>query len=245
MRAEDGPSGCDRETRRALGKPALRRFYEQAYAAFTACLARCPEGFQAVELGSGFAQLRGDDPQFLRSDVVHRAGLDLVLDARRLPLRSETVRGFLMINVLHHVGDVEALVSETARCLADGGRLLIVDQHPGWIGKPILKYFHHEPFDERATTWKSRETGPLSGANGAIAWILFQRDAAIFARVFPQLRLVGYRTHSPLLYWLSGGLKRWSLAPGWALPMIVRIDRALLRMSRDFGSFVNIELVKL
>jgi SAM-dependent methyltransferase len=244
MKAEDPTAVCEGDTCRALEKPALRRFYDQAYFAFTDCLTRCPKGLRAVELGSGFARLRGGAPHALTSDVVYRKDLDLVLDARRLPFQNETVPGFLMINVLHHVGDVEAVLSETARCLAPGGRLFIVDQHPGWISTPILKYGHHEPFDAKATAWKSQEAGPLSGANGAIAWILFQRDAAAFAQVFPQWQLVEYRTHSPLLYWLSGGLKRWSLAPGWALSMIVRFDHALLRVSRDLGSFVNIELVK-
>jgi len=235
----------DRETRRALEKPALRQFYDRAYAAFAECLARCPRGAKSVELGSGSARARNGASPAITSDVVYRRDLDLVLDARRLPFRSETVRAFMMINVLHHVGDVERLLSEAARCLARGGRLLIVDQHLGWISKPVLKYLHHEPFDEKATTWNSREAGPLSGANGAIAWILFRRDAADFALAFPQLQLAGYRTHSPLLYWLSGGLRRWSLAPKWALPFITRVDRALLRVSSNFGSFVDVELVKI
>jgi hypothetical protein len=37
-----------------------------------------------------------------------------------------------------------------------------------------------------AADWSFPAVGPLSGANGALPWILFERDRARFEREFPQ-----------------------------------------------------------
>src|SRR5690606_32755936 len=108
--------------------------------------------------------------------------------------------------------------------LAPGGRIFIVDQNKGWISTPILKYAHHEPFNTEARTWSFESTGPLSGANGALAWIVFQLDLEEFRKKFPELQILQYRPHSPLRYWLTGGLKKWCLLPGWAFPMASCVD---------------------
>jgi SAM-dependent methyltransferase len=159
-----------------------------------------------------------------------------------MPFESGSIRFFGMVNVFHHVADVPSFLREAVRCLCSGGRLLIVDQHLGWISKPVLRYLHHEPFDAEAAEWRFASTGPLSGANGALAWIVFVRDREKFAREYPQLRLRRYCPFSPLTYWLAGGLKSWSLSPGAKAASL--IDRALLSISKDFGSFVEIELVR-
>ena len=64
------------------------------------------------------------------------------------------------------------------------------------------------------------------------------------ANEFPKLDLVRYEPHSPLRYWLSGGLKAWSLLPGVAFDAATAVDRALTRLHRNLGSFVTIELVR-
>jgi hypothetical protein len=121
----------------------------------------------------------------------------------------------------------------------------MVDQHPGWISTPILRYLHDEPFRPEAREWTFASTGPLSGANGALAWMVFQRDRSRFEARYPRLRLERYRPHTALRYWLSGGLRPWSLLPGWAFPLATRIDRLLGRISPEFGSFVDVEILKL
>ena len=80
--------------------------------------------------------------------------------------------------------------------------------------------------------------------SAALAWIVFRRDADQFRDRFPGLRLVSYRPHTPLRYWLSGGLRNWTLLPGWAYPMARWFDRVLVGVSPQFGSFVDVELEK-
>ena len=49
-----------------------------------------------------------------------------------------------------------------------------------------LPTLHHEPFDPEAQSVTERGAGPLSAANGAFPWILFERDRAAFAQRCPQ-----------------------------------------------------------
>jgi SAM-dependent methyltransferase len=149
-----------------------------------------------------------------------------------------------MLNVFHHLSDVAAFLREVERCLVPGGRILIVDQHPGWLSTIIYRHLHDEGFDPDASDWRLISSGPLSGANGALAWIVFQRDRHKLADVVPRLHLESYNPHTPLRYWMAGGLKTWSLLPGWAFGLASRVDRALMQLSKDFGSFVDVELVK-
>lgn len=227
-----------------LRKSFLRTIYEGIYARFAEEARRCPAGGRIVEIGSGAGFLKELIPEVLTTDVLPYAGVDQVVDAARLPFPDESLRAICMLNVFHHLPDVSRFLLEAQRCLAPGGRLLLADQHPGLIGAPIFKYFHHEPFDMDAVDWSFASTGPLSGANGALAWIVFRRDLSKMQALTPKLKLERYAPILPLSYWLAGGLKPWSLVPGWAGALPRLLDRLLLALSPNFGSFVEIELVK-
>jgi hypothetical protein len=75
----------------------------------------------------------------------------------------------------------------------------------------LLRLLHHEPFAPNAKDWKFASTGLLSGANGAQAGIVSQRDRRRFESDFPKLKLIRYQPHTPFRYWMSGGLKSWTL----------------------------------
>jgi len=225
-------------------KPALRCFYEDVYSRYAACIASGPRDGLVVELGSGGGFAQEVIPGLITTDVLPYDGVDQVVDATKMPFADGSVRFFGMLNVFHHIPDVEAFLTEATRCLAPGGRMLIIDQHPGWIGKPILRYIHHEPFRPDADNWRFDSTGPLSGANGALAWIVFVRDFQRFQKDFPGLSLLNYRPFAPLSYWLAGGLKSWSLLPGPAKSLARALDRTLLSISKDSGCFVEIDVVR-
>jgi len=180
----------------------------------------------------------------ITSDALPYPGVDRVIDATRLPFEDGTLRAVLMLNVFHHIADAGAFLAEAERCLTPGGRMLVVDQHVGWISRPILAHAHHEPFDAAAREWRFESQGPLGSANGALAWIVFRRDRALLEARHPGLRLERYRPHSPLRYFLAGGLKPWSLLPGGIFPLASALDRLLLRLSPELGSFVDVELVR-
>jgi SAM-dependent methyltransferase len=225
-------------------KGALRRLYAEVYERYAACLARCPPGGTAIELGSGAGFVQSVLPDVVTSDTIPYEGVDKVVDATRMPFADGSLRGIFMLNVFHHIPDVAGFLREAERCLKPGGRVLIVDQFPGWFSSVIYKRLHHEPFRPDAKEWAFDSEGPLSGANGALAWIVFRRDRERFEAMFPKLNLERFEPHTPLRYWLSGGLKRWTLLPGFAFRLATWIDRLLVRISPGFASFVDIELVR-
>jgi len=242
--ALDDPARIGAIRRCIRGKPALERWYRECYARFAGCIARAPGDGPVLELGSGAGFLREVLPEVITSDVLPYPGVDRVIDATRLPYEDGALRAIVMLNVFHHIADVGAFLAEVERCLAPRGRLLMVDQHVGWISGPILAHAHHEPFDRDAREWRFDSQGPLRSANGALTWIVFRRDRELFEMRHPRLHLVRYEPHTPLRYFMAGGLKRWSLLPGWAFPLASALDRALLLLSPQLGSFVDVELVR-
>lgn len=241
----DGPERFEALRQTIVRKGGLRRIYRDTYLRYRECLERCRDvPGEVLELGSGGGFAQEIIPGLVTSDVIPYSGVDRVIDGTRMPFADGTLRAILMFNVFHHIPDVEAFLQEATRCLAPGGRLLIVDQYPGWISHWILKYAHHEGYDPGARSWKFASTGPLSSANGALAWIVFFRDRARFETLFPRLRVEGLRPHSPLRYWLSGGLKEWSLLPAWLYPALAFCERLAVRALPRLASFIDIELVK-
>jgi SAM-dependent methyltransferase len=226
-------------------KPALRRYYLEVYEKYAECLRRCPGDGIALELGSGASFLKSVIPSAVTSDVIPYEGVDLVVDATRMQFEDASLRAIFMMNVFHHIPDVGAFFREASRCLKPGGRIFILDQHVSWFSRLFFRYGHHEPFDPDAKDWSFETSGPLSGANGALASIVFQRDRARFERSYPSLRLERFEPHTPMRYWLAGGLKAWSLLPAWGFPVATFVEeKILLNVSPSFGCFADIELVK-
>lgn len=240
--ALDDPRRGSELRARIRSKPALSAWYGEAYRRYAECLARTPGGGIALELGSGAGFAKEQIPELLTSDVLPYERVDQILEATAMPFRAASLRFIGMLNVFHHIPDPAAFLEEAQRCLMPGGRMLIVDQHRGLISAPILTYAHHEPFRPDAEAWQFDSRGPLSGANGALTWIVFKRDVARFRRDFPDLELVRYRTHSPLRYWLAGGLKPWSLIGRRTFPLASAVDAALSTLAPALGSFVDVEI---
>lgn len=245
MEPLDDPARMPAVRARIAGKPCLRHYYRQIYRRYAECLGRCPDTGFALELGSGAGFAKDVIPGIITSDVLAHDGVDQTVDATALPFDDGSLRFIGMTNVFHHIADAPAFLGEAQRCLMPGGRLFIVDQHVGPISMPFLSLLHHEPFDRKAAEWGFAATGPLSGANGALPWIVFRRDRPRLDQQFPGLKLRRYQPHSPLFYWLSGGLKSWTLIPETLIPVADALDRMLIRISPELGSFVDIELERL
>lgn len=225
-------------------KTALRQFYLDMYSRFNHCLKQCPKEGLVLELGSGGGFLKSVLPEVITSDVLAYPGVDQTIDGASLPFPDQSLRAIFMLNVFHHLPNVAAFLMEAQRCLVPKGRLFIIDQHLGWLSKPIYTHLHHEPINMDTSEWKFDTTGPLSGANQALAWIVFRRDLHKFKKLYPNLKLLRYAPHTPIRYWLAGGLKNWSLIPGFLGSWVTVFDRIFVQISPDAGSFVDIEIEK-
>jgi hypothetical protein len=83
-------------------------------------------------------------------------------------------------------------------------------------------------------------TGPLSAANGALPWILFERDRVRFEREFPFWRVVSIDPGMPMRYLLSGGFTAPGIMPSWTSGTWRRVEKGLGPLARKFGMFAKI-----
>jgi hypothetical protein len=89
--------------------------------------------------------------------------------------------------------------------------LIFVEPWPTPLSVRIYRNFHHEPFDEGAG-WELPPGGPLTAANGALPWIIFERDRLEFHQRFPMLEVRSLERLMPFSYLACGGI-------GLALPL--------------------------
>ena len=219
-------------------KGFLRAIYDEWYATIASEL---PAGSGPVlELGAGAGFLRSLVPGVIGSDVFVAPGVDVVLDAQRQPIRSAALRAIVMTNVLHHIPDPALLFAEAQRCLRPGGRIVMLEPWVSAWSRLIYRYLHHEPFETGASSWTIPSTGPLSGANGALPWIIFERDRALFERRFPSLVIRAVRPTLPFRYLVSGGLGSRLGMPAWTTGPWRAFERLLSPVVSHLAMFAYI-----
>jgi len=221
----DAPETTLRHAEIIARKPFLRALYSEWYSAFVAISRELPPG-ELVELGSGGGFLRDLMPEVTTSDVLALPHCDLVFSAEEMPFADASVAGLFMIDVLHHIPDVERFFFEVQRVLVPGGRLCVIEPANTLFSRLVYQNLHHEPFRPDAQAWTFPSSGPLSGANGALPWIVFERDSARFSELFTELRIRDVRLHTPARYLLSGGLSFRTPFPGWSFGLVSRLEQA-------------------
>lgn len=158
-----------------------------------------------VEIGSGPGVVKSWFPQVVTVDIVEDYGPDVVADARCLPLRSRSVKGFIMKDALHHIPDVEAFLDEVERCLVPGGVLVMSEPYWGPLASIIYRWLHPEPFDTGAKSWHF-ESSDAWDSNQALPWIVFVRDRDRLRSRFPRLSVVAVGVHVGPSFLMSGGV---------------------------------------
>jgi len=230
------------ELRRSIvrDKPFLRKIYLEWYEKILAAL---PNGDGGVlELGSGAGFFGELYPGAITSEVFHCSGVRVVLDAQRLPFADGALRAIVMTDVMHHIPEAEAFLAEARRVLRPEGRVLMIEPWVTTWSSFIYTRFHSEPFRTDAPRWGFSSTGPLSGANGALPWIVFKRDADRFARLFPELAVIALEPFMPFRYLISGGVSMRSLTPGWSFWLWKALERRLDRWRDRLAMFAFIGL---
>ena len=79
-------------------------------------------------------------------------------------------------------------------------------------------------------------------ANGALPWILFERDRGIFREQFPEWRIARIEPLMPFVYLASGGVSMRSLMPGWAYRAIRGFEEFVPGLDEAAGMFALIAL---
>ncbi|MEW5913750.1 MAG: class I SAM-dependent methyltransferase [Thermodesulfobacteriota bacterium] len=236
----DDPRLTARRREVIQGKPFLRALYREFYREFLEARNRAPAG-PCLEVGSGAGFLKELLPEVITSDVFPVPGLDLVLDAQRMPFAAGSLACLFLLDVLHHIPAPLKFLQEAARCLQPGGRVVMIEPAHTAFSRLIYTRLHHEPFVPTAG-WELSAGGPLSGSNQALPWILFYRDRQQVLAQTPGLELARLSLHTPLAYLLSGGVSLRSLLPGWAFGPLRGLERALSPLNRWLAMFMTIEL---
>lgn len=185
-----------------------------------------------VEIGAGGSFFKEYYPHVITTDVKPSIHLDMVLNAQAMQFDNEEVGVIYGINCFHHLNDPRRFLTELKRVLVPGGGCVLIEPYNSWLSRLFHSNIHsHEHFDTNQRTWEAppNSVGPLSGANQALSYIVFNRDRAQFEREFPFLELVCSQPLTNYLrYILAGGVNFRQLVPN-AVGIVLRRLEFILR----------------
>ena len=180
-----------------------------------------------LELGSGAGFLNDYFPNLIKSDVIYLPFVDIILKGQKLPFVSGSLRGIFMSNVLHPIPFPRDFFGEAARSICPRGVISMIEPWVSTWSKIIYTHLHREPFQVDTRAWEFPSTGPLSGANGALPWIIFKRDKDLFVNEFPELKIDSITPFMPFRYLISGGVSMRPIMPGWSHNLWVWLESRL------------------
>lgn len=238
----DDPRTTELRARIVKEKGFLRQIYTAWYRML---LDSIPSGDGAIlEIGCGGGFLKEMQPGIIASEVFPTPGADVVLDGRELPFSESSLRAVLMVDVFHHLPEPAAFLREASGCVRPGGACLMIEPwNTGW-GRWVFRHLHHEPFEPEGG-WTIPASGPLSGANGALPWILLERDRDIFHERFPEWQISRIQPLMPFVYLASGGIATRSLLPAWVYPLLRGIEQRVPGLDRGAGMFAFVALKRI
>lgn len=223
-------------------KRFLQSIYFEWYYNLVGCIKHLDK--PVLEIGSGAGFLKELFPSVLASDIFFVPHVDLICDAQNLPASSQSLGGIVMTNVLHHLSNPRQFFSEATRCVVNGGVIAMIEPWKTPWSEYVYSKLHYEPFDAKASSWGCEPGKPLSNANNALAWIIFQRDLDQFHEEFPNWRIHNIQPMMPFVYLLSGGVSLKSLAPAWSYPFFRVIEKGLKSCQNRLAMFAMIVLEK-
>jgi SAM-dependent methyltransferase len=230
-------------------KPVLRALYSAWYEKIAAARGDVGGDGLVLELGGGSGNFKDFAPNVISSDILATEWLDVACDAHQLPFRDESFGAIVLFDVLHHLQRPPMFLTDAARVLKPGGRIVMMEPGITWGSGLFYRMFHDEPVDMAADPY---EAGPLDpdkdpyDANQAIPTLLFQgRDRqAQFEAAFPDLIVKTVERLACLAYPLSCGFRPWSLIPAGAVGAAGVLENILgpvLKPLMAFRLFVVLE----
>ena len=214
-------------------KPALRAVYSDYHRRLMAAMPDQIDG-PVVDLGGGSGHLKDSFPDVLVFDILQSRHVDVVGDAHRLPFADNSLRGVVMLDVLHHLERPVTFLQEIARVLKPGGRIAMIEPAMTPIAWVFFNYIHQDPVDMSADPFADTPAADPNrdpfDSNQAIPWLIFAKAAGRerFTAALPDLRVFKRDLLSLMVYPLTGGFKRWSLMPGALAGPFLRAEDALM-----------------
>jgi SAM-dependent methyltransferase len=224
-------------------KKFLRRLYVDFYRSLIEPLHLNDKNSLIIELGSGGGFLKEIYPGVVTSDIKKMPMIDRQFSATDMPFEDGSVDAFVGQNILHHINDMPTFLWEMNRCLKANGQAIFIEPANTHWGRFVYQHFHHEMFEPNAG-WTFEQTGPLSGGNGALPWIVFCRDRERFIKEFPSLQITSVTAHTPFRYLLSGGVSMKQLVPNFLYGTISLLERLLGPLNNGLGMFITIQIKK-
>lgn len=178
------------------------------------------------------------------SEILNISNVNVVLDGQQLPFKNASFRAIVMIDVFHHIPDVNSFLAEASRSIKPGGAVIMIEPWVTRWSRFVYSYLHHEPFDSEIKEWKLPKGGPLSSANSALPWVVFERDRVKFSDEFPQWQKLKIKLHSPFCYLLSGGVSFRSFMPGRFYEIFRLFEDLLHPFFSSLAMFATIRLYR-
>jgi len=223
-------------------KRILSYLYKSWYKEFLDTREQLPDGLW-VELGSGGGFLKELEPKVLATDIIELASNDLTFSALEMPFNDNSVSCIFMTDTMHHIPDSAKFLEEVERVLKNDGQLIMIEPANTKWGRFIYQHFHHEPINPKGS-WTIPISGPMSGANAALPWIVFVRDNQDFSERFPSLKITKLGYQNPILYLFSGGVSYKQLAPNLLIWPIWFIDWVLPKIWKEISMFMVVHVTK-
>lgn len=239
----DAPSTTLQHREIILRKKFLKKLYVDWYTSMLKETEGLPKG-KIVEIGSGGGFLKELNSKIITSDILPFPHCDLTFSGEKMPFSDNELSAILMIDVLHHIPDCRSFFREAQRVLKPGGKIVMIEPANTPFSKFIFQKFHHENFDPDTNTWSFPTSGPLSGANGALPWIIFTRDYGTFKSEFPSFSREKIKLHTPFAYLISGGLTFKSPLAGWMFRPFRWLEAMLNPFNKYLAMFQTIIVVK-
>ena len=239
----DAPETTEMRSRIIQSKPFLRKLYAEWYATIVETLPRHISG-PVVEIGSGGGFMKNLIPDLITSEVQHIQDVDIVFNGHCLPFRKNSLRGIVMLDVFHHFSRAGQFLTAAIDCIIAGGGVVMIEPWNSCWSRIVYNYLHHEPFETDVKNWDFPDSGPLSGANSALPWLVFERDRSIFEHRFPNWKIQEIALHTPFRYLLSGGVTFRSMMPGSSFNLWRRIETALNPWMNKLAMFARIVLIR-
>jgi len=155
-------------------------------------------------------------------------------------LKNNSVKTLYAINVFHHLPDPEKFLNELGRVLKIGGGAILVEPHNGFFSSILHKYMHkNEQYLPHVKSWKNKKiSGPLTGANQALAYIVFERDVLKFNRIYGNKLKIVHKEYilNSFRYLFSGGLNFRQLIPTFFINFLIFLEM----LGKPFAKFWSV-----